>query len=442
MCACAIRVEHLSKRYRIGVRRDRPTTLGEALSNAVREPFLRLGRIGTRPPEGGETPRDAIWALDDVSFEVAAGESVGVVGRNGAGKSTLLKVLSRITEPTRGRAEIRGRVGSLLEVGTGFHAELTGRENVYLNGAVLGLRREEIRKKFDEIVAFSEVETFLETPLKHYSTGMYLRLAFAVAAHLEAEILLVDEVLAVGDEAFQKKCLGKMGEVARQGRTVLYVSHNLHSLRNLCPRGLLIEQGKIAADGAIGDVIDRYRSRDAVSGGAVEWPREGEAAPGDGRLALRAVRLRSGGSVTDQVEITEDFDVEVVYEAREEEEHLFVSIHLLDSLGGCILASANSDSMARAPDPWYHRRYAPGVYRTSCSFPGKLLNDGRYAVSVYIARRIDSRAAPVQASEVLRFQVRDNGFMRQEYSGPWLGVLRMQLPWRTEPVPAAGAMGR
>jgi homopolymeric O-antigen transport system ATP-binding protein len=241
----AIRVEHLGKRYRIG-QRERYGALRDTLAELVAVPFRRLKTVGGRGATRGE---DAIWALRDVSLEVEHGEVLGIIGHNGAGKSTLLKILSRITEPTEGRAEVFGRVGSLLEVGTGFHPELTGRENIYLNGAILGMKRSEITRRFDEMVAFAEVERFIDTPVKRYSSGMYLRLAFAVAAHLEPEILLVDEVLAVGDAAFQKKCLGRMGDVAREGRTVLFVSHNLPSIEKLCNRVIVIDGGRITIQG-------------------------------------------------------------------------------------------------------------------------------------------------------------------------------------------------
>lgn len=247
----AIRVEGLGKEYRLGAQQERYHTLGDQIRKwtSVRRLFSRAKRAEFRPP---------FWALKDVSFEVKRGEVVGIIGRNGAGKSTLLKILSRITEPTEGGADIHGRVGSLLEVGTGFHPELTGRENVFLNGAILGMRRAEIVRKFDEIVAFAEVEKFIDTPVKHYSSGMYMRLAFAVAAHLDPEILVVDEVLAVGDAQFQKKCLGKMGEVAKGGRTVLFVSHNMTAIHTLCTRAVLLRPGQPAKDGPVSDMISEY----------------------------------------------------------------------------------------------------------------------------------------------------------------------------------------
>jgi len=249
-----IKVENLSKQYRIGARRNPHPTLRESIAGAVKAPLNWFGR-------NGHSEDNTIWALKDVSFEAMPGEVVGIIGRNGAGKSTLLKILSRITEPTTGQVDLYGRVGSLLEVGTGFHTELSGRENVYLNGAILGMNRSEIDQKFDEIVAFAEIEKFIDTPVKQYSSGMYMRLAFAVAAHLEPEILVVDEVLAVGDAAFQKKCLGKMENVAREGRTVLFVSHNMGAVSNLCKTGLFIDKGKIAFLGEIQKTIDCYNHK-------------------------------------------------------------------------------------------------------------------------------------------------------------------------------------
>jgi ABC-type polysaccharide/polyol phosphate transport system ATPase subunit len=256
----AIRVENLSKLYRIAARQEDYKTLRDQMAQGFKSLFSRNGHGSAHGAERS-AHGEHIWALKDVSFEITHGEVVGIIGRNGAGKSTLLKILSRITEPTKGRAEIHGRVGSLLEVGTGFHPELTGRENIYLNGAILGMGKAEIERKFDQIVAFAEVEKFIETPLKHYSSGMYLRLAFSVAAHLEAEILLVDEVLAVGDVVFQKKCLGKMGDVAKGGRTILFVSHNMGAISNLCRRSLCLENGQVADMGETASVISAYIGR-------------------------------------------------------------------------------------------------------------------------------------------------------------------------------------
>ncbi|RLB81600.1 MAG: ABC transporter ATP-binding protein [Deltaproteobacteria bacterium] len=276
MSHVAIRIENLSKRYRIG-EREPYKALRDTLTNAMYAPFRAVSsRLkGRRSAVGAQVPNNHIWALKDVSFEVKRGEVIGIIGRNGAGKTTLLKILSRITEPTSGYAEIHGRVGSLLEVGTGFHPELTGRENIYVNGAILGMKKAEINRKFDEIVAFAEIEKFLDTPVKRYSSGMYVRLAFAVAAHLEPEILLVDEVLAVGDATFQKKCLGKMGEVAKEGRTVLFVSHNMAAIKSLCSRCLLLNEGQIESSGTPESVIGVYLFLD-IERGSIQYIRNSE----------------------------------------------------------------------------------------------------------------------------------------------------------------------
>jgi len=255
MSDIAIRVDGLGKRYQIGVAQERHDTLRDAVMAGLKKPLGWLHRNGPQPDES------VIWALKDVSFEVKQGEVVGIIGRNGAGKSTLLKILSRITRPTEGYADVYGRVGSLLEVGTGFHPELTGRENIYLNGAILGMARKEIERKFDEIVDFAEIEKFIDTPVKRYSSGMYVRLAFAVAAHMEPEILVVDEVLAVGDIAFQKKCLGKMEDVAQRGRTVLFVSHNMAAIEHLCTRGIMLEYGEVALDSTVSNVVAQYQNK-------------------------------------------------------------------------------------------------------------------------------------------------------------------------------------
>src|SRR5579859_5706115 len=279
----AIQVNNVGKEYRLGQARAAHTTLRDALMNRVASPWRR--RVA-RPTLS--SPRETIWALQDISFEVEEGEAVGIIGRNGAGKSTLLKMLSRITEPTVGSVDLYGRVGSLLEVGTGFHPELTGRENIYLNGAIIGMRRTEIDQKFDEIVAFSEVERFIDTAVKHYSSGMYLRLAFAVAAHLDPEILLIDEVLAVGDAAFQRKCLGKMGSVAQQGRTVLFVSHNMGAITQLCGRAYWISDGRLKQSGPAAEVVAAYLSDGTTDQSA--WSSASIAAP-DQEARLETARV-------------------------------------------------------------------------------------------------------------------------------------------------------
>jgi lipopolysaccharide transport system ATP-binding protein len=286
-----ITVEHLSKLFHLTQLQQRHNTLRDALMDGLTAPKRWFSR---KQPATGE-PDELLWALRDISFELKQGDVIGIIGRNGAGKSTLLKILSRITEPTEGRAVIHGRVGSLLEVGTGFHPELSGRENIYLNGAILGMHRTEIERKFDEIVAFAEIERFLDTPVKRYSSGMYVRLAFAVAAHLEPEVLVVDEVLAVGDAAFQKKCLGKMGDVAQQGRTVLFVSHNMNAVQRLCPRAILLERGRLLADGPSEEIITRYWSSGVAAAAPDEWIELSEVHhKGTGQCRIEAIAYTSG----------------------------------------------------------------------------------------------------------------------------------------------------
>jgi lipopolysaccharide transport system ATP-binding protein len=387
--------------------------------------YPQISQSGFRDQKSGH-----IWALKDVSFEINHGEVVGIIGRNGAGKSTLLKILSRTTDPTQGYAEIYGRVGSLLEVGTGFHPELTGRENIYLNAAILGMRRREIDRKFDEIVDFAEVEKFLETPVKHYSSGMYVRLAFAVAAHLEPEILLVDEVLAVGDANFQKKCLGKMGEVAKEGRTVLFVSHNMFSLQNLCLKGILLESGQIAMQGGIADVINKYLDSGRKESGEVCWDSPA-VAPGDERVRLKAVRVVSEESAKADVDISKELRIEVDYWNLEPGRRRLVSIHLNNSLGVTVLTSANMPSASLTPDPWYSRQYPIGLFRTSCTIPGYLLNDGQHSITVYINEKT-AYDNIILARDVLSFAVLDTGGMRKEYMGSiWIGAVRPRLNWNT-----------
>ena len=312
----AIRCEHLSKQYRIGSP-DSYRTLRDAISTTALAALRRL-------KNNSQNGHGHIWALQDVSFEIDRGEVVGIIGLNGAGKSTLLKILSRITGPTRGEAQIHGRVGSLLEVGTGFHPELTGRENIYLNGAILGMRKAEIDRKFDEIVAFAEVETFLDTPVKRYSSGMYVRLAFGVAAHLETEVLLVDEVLAVGDAQFQKKCFEKMRDIGIQGRTILFVSHNMSAVRSICKQALIIDKGRVVAQGEIDQTVDRYLSQVSSS------PTAGESVETN-TFSVKSVEINSiSGPVIktfDPVEVR----VRFVPKSEIKDPGLYVSILTMDS---------------------------------------------------------------------------------------------------------------
>ncbi|MGB8644435.1 MAG: ABC transporter ATP-binding protein [Anaerolineae bacterium] len=415
----AIQVEHLSKRYRIGLAQERHDTLRDALVAGVKAPFRRLRRNGGAGEEAG-----VFWALRDVSFGVENGEVIGIIGRNGAGKSTLLKILSRITDPTEGRAVIEGRVGSLLEVGTGFHPELTGRENIYLNGAILGMHKAEIEKKFDEIVAFAEIDRFLDTPVKRYSSGMYVRLAFAVAAHLETEILLVDEVLAVGDAAFQKKCLGKMGNVAREGRTVLFVSHNMAAVESMCHRVVWLDHGKVAMQDETGTVIGKYLEQVSSAYEEQTWP-DPATAPGNDDVRLHAVRLRpADGARPDQLTVATPFDIEFEYWNRRPDVRLNLSLTLYNQEGVIVFVTTT------ATDAWYGREFPVGLYKSVCRVPSGLLNDGMYRAVLRVVR--DLGVVLYQRDDVIAFQVHDTPEGRGGYYGKWPGVTRPSLPWATE----------
>lgn len=376
-----IKVENLGKKYIIGhqAKSGRYVALRDVIMQSARNVWNKTKDLVTgRPVIQGDTLEE-IWALKDVSFEVHKGEAVGIIGRNGAGKSTLLKVLSRITEPSAGKVTIKGRVASLLEVGTGFHPELTGRENVYLNGAILGMTRAEIKRKFDEIVAFAEVEQYLDTPVKRYSSGMNLRLAFAVAAHLEPEILVIDEVLAVGDAEFQKKCLGKMGDVSYAGRTVLFVSHNMKAIERLCKRCIVIDHGKIAFDGETGKAIDYYLKNKGTNC-QIEWP-QSRVAPGDDVVRLCSLRAIGEDDVAcSQFDISEPIVLEIEFRVLKAAP-ISIILHFVGASDNHIMTSM--DNYVRGG--WNKQSpYLPGTYKSSCYIPGDLFNDGRIHISLYI----------------------------------------------------------
>jgi lipopolysaccharide transport system ATP-binding protein len=356
MSAPAIRVEEAGKWYRLGTNLSHTALLSEQLGNALRAPFRRAR--GRRSPDRPDRREDGIWAVRDVTFELHKGEALGLIGRNGAGKSTLLKLLSRITLPTHGRLELRGRIATLLEVGTGFHPELTGRENIYLNGAVLGMRRAEIAKKYDEIVEFSGVERFLETPVKRYSSGMFVRLGFAVAAHLDPDVLLVDEVLAVGDAEFQRKCLGKMREAAGEGRAVIFVSHNLAAVQRLCSRALLIEGGRIKLDGSPDQVVERYMaiSRPGSGGGVTTIPDDVDRI-GSGEARLRRVVLHdAAGNPVENIGFGQPLRVTATYEVLRPLTDVCFEVGIF-SAEGTKFATAQSVDRGRpwldVPAGWY-----------------------------------------------------------------------------------------
>lgn len=414
-----IRVEDLCKHYRIGAENSHRDTLRDVLTDAFRSPFRR---VNGRKDSG---PNDTFWALKDVSFDVAPGEILGIVGRNGAGKSTLLKVLSRITGPTKGRIEIYGTVASLLEVGTGFHPELSGRENIFLNGAVLGMKRAEIARKFDEIVAFAELEKFIDTPVKRYSSGMYVRLAFAVAAHLEPDILIIDEVLAVGDAAFQKKCLGKISNVASQGRTVLFVSHNMVAVKSLCTRALLLQIGSLVEDGDPAGVIRHYLGAGRVSRAETVWA-DPTRAPSTPAFRLRSVRVRNdAGEVTSELNTSESFSVEVEYENTSAGAALGATVLIYNSDGIHVLSSLSN----REPK-WHGRAFPKGVFRSTCHFPGDLLPEGRFDVSVLVWA--NNYTISHREDYVVEFEMHESIDTRGDYFGNWSGVVRPLLDWETQ----------
>ena len=413
-----IRGVGLGKRYAIG-ERARYLALRDVLANLLRAP----ARVAGSNHVNGNAQREQIWALRDVSFEVEEGEVVGLIGRNGAGKTTLLKVLSRVTRPTTGFAEVHGRMGTLLEVGTGFHPELTGRENVFLSGAILGMSKREMRRKFDEMVAFAEVEKFIDTPLKHYSTGMQMRLAFAVAAHLEPEILLVDEVLAVGDAAFQKKCLGKMGDVSRQGRTIIFVSHNMTALRSLCTRVLWLNGGSIVETGSANDVIDHYLQKNTVANLESRWDSE-LTAPGNQQVRLRSVRVITEGDSSDQITVHTELRIEFTYWNYLPGAVLNVSMFLNNLEEVCVF-NIVSDF---APRP-------TGLIRHTLRIPGDFLNTGSYYVNILIVK--DSSTVILRQDSVVAFEVAEGKVLGNWY-GRVPGAVRPKLNWTSETIESDG----
>lgn len=421
----ALRVEALGKVYKLGEHANARDTLREALHGVGRRVFRR--------PSAGEEAASTLWALREVSFEVSDGEIVGVIGRNGAGKSTLLKILAGITVPTEGRALLAGSVASLLEVGTGFHPELTGRDNIFLNGAILGLTRADVRKRFDEIVSFSGVEKFIDTPVKRYSSGMQVRLAFAVAAHLEPEILLIDEVLAVGDSEFQKKCLGKIEEVRSGGRTVLFVSHNMPMVVRLCPRVILMERGRLVADAHGPEVVRSYLETGAGTRALRQWRTKAEA-PGDGVARLRAVRVTSDGRVSEEVDITKSVSVEVEFWRSAERPELSPLVTLQFTNDDGVVVFVSSQVTYRELS---EASRAPGVVHATCTIPGNFLAEGQLIVGVVISS-LKVPVAHVYEEDVVSFQVVDvnvDGAVRGEWAREWPGAVRPKLPWhvRLEP---------
>jgi lipopolysaccharide transport system ATP-binding protein len=414
----AIAVADLGKSYRIG----RAAAAQAGRASWPRQLGRRIGRLGGMLRHAGAD--ETLWALRHVSFEVSRGEVIGFVGRNGAGKSTLLRILSRITDPTEGRARISGRVGTLLEVGTGFHPELTGRENIFLSGAVLGMRRREIERRFDEIVAFAEIERFLETPVKRYSSGMYVRLAFAVAAHLEPEILLVDEVLAVGDVSFQKKCLGKMSDVGRQGRTVLFVSHNMVAVQNLCNRVLWFDKGRLVADGPTDQVAREYLFAASSRENERTWD-DADTAPGNHKLTVRHVSVRpEGGTTRGLMGMSVPLFAEIQFDNHIPDAYLHLSMEVHTDHGIAFTTDSHETDLATRDRP-----LPAGRFRMTCRIPPNLLNSGIHALTLIF--RQEGRMEILRCESIVTFDVVE----LEERPGAWLGraygVVHPRLDWHT-----------
>lgn len=412
-----IEIENISKKYNLRASQKR---------NTLRDVFSGVFKSANGSGEKGKI----LWALRDVSFDVAEGETVALIGNNGAGKSTLLKILSRIIKPSSGKAVLRGRVGSLLEVGTGFHQELSGRENIFLNGAVLGMRREEIEKKFDEIVAFSEIEEFLETPVKFYSSGMYMRLAFAVAAHLEPEILIVDEVLAVGDLSFQRKCLNKMRDVSEHGRTVIFVSHNMQAVTRLCSRAVWIENGQVRQDASATEVVGNYLNSQTATVSERFW-QNADDAPGNDTVILRGVRVtEENGKPNSTFDIRYPVVVEITYEVLRENQILMPDLRIYNDQGICVFTSHDLD------EHWRSTPRSKGVYQSRAEIPGNFLAEGNFFVTVSattyepLNRHFDER----DAVAFIVADSLDGNSARGDYAGQMDGIVRPILEWNTEKI--------
>jgi lipopolysaccharide transport system ATP-binding protein len=407
----AIVVDGLSKQYSLSL--DRAATLREAIATTA----SRLLRPNLER-EGAKRQRDAFWALNDISFDVDHGEIVGVIGNNGAGKSTLLKILSRITLPSRGSVRLWGKVGALLEVGTGFHPELSGRDNVFLNGILLGMNRRDIARRFDEIVAFAEIGPFIDIPVKRYSSGMYVRLAFAVAAYLESDILLVDEVLAVGDVAFQRKCLSRMGEIAHAGRTILFISHNLTAIQALCPRTIWIDNGVITADGETREVLSRYLRASDSSGSSRERNWQGGRGPAAGGIEVRyAAAYPIGETPSAPIDVETTFRLEFKFAVSVTTVPTHLSLQLVDEQGVLIFDVGTGEKRA----PW-----AQGLHTVQCEIPRHFLNDGLYRFNLLLYQE----GKPIlHLSDIVGIDVLDSGAQRSGWFGKWPGVLRPKLHW-------------
>lgn len=427
-----IKVENLSKSYQLGdfgtgtISRDLERFW--ARIRGKEDPFLRIGEVNDRTVKGVS---DIVWGLKDINFEVNQGDAVGIIGRNGAGKSTLLKVLSRVTSPTTGSVKVKGRITSLLEVGTGFHPELTGRENIYLNGAILGMRKNEIKRKFDEIVDFSGVERYIDTPVKRYSSGMYVRLAFAVAAHLESEILIVDEVLAVGDAEFQKKCLGKMGDISgNEGKTVLFVSHNIHSISALCDNTMLLKNGALDAYDRTNTIINKYLSSEIISDSEKVWP-DLNNAPGNEIVKMLAIKvINDKGEKSKLFDVAKPIIIVIKYQVFKEGYILWHGLNLHNDINDNIFDTHSVTS------EWYNKKHPIGIFSTKVTIPGNFLAEGRITVGVAIfnhkAGQIHFHITQVVSFEVIDHLVDGIITARGNTMGIFPGIVRPLLKWESE----------
>ena len=431
----------MSKLYRLGVEQQSDNNLATAMGSFFRNPLANFRKyrslydfrdVDVENLEGGSesgSREDILWAVRDLSFEVPRGQILGIVGQNGAGKSTLLKILSRITAPTSGRAIIHGRVGSLLEVGTGFHQELTGRENIYLNGTILGLRKREVDKMFDEIIDFAGVDRFLDTPVKRYSSGMKVRLGFAVAAHLDPEVLIVDEVLAVGDAEFKRKCLGKMESIGEQGRSILFVSHNMPQVTRLCNRVIMLENGGIVKDGGPHEVVEHYLSAGKHRVALREWPNL-EEAPGGDIARLRSVSVRNEkNEISDTMDIRQPVTVQVEFDCLQSGYVLMPAFSLCNEEAQIIFCSNDTET------EWLGKERMPGRYVARVVIPGNFLTEGTMVVNTAIWQWEPTRRIEYHAPDVVAFQVIDTlegDSARGHYPGDLPGTVRPKLEWHTE----------
>ncbi len=412
-----IKVQNLSKRYRLGLKEKQAETLAGQIANAIKSPWQNLKRL-RQLSRFGEEDDSIFWALKDVSFEVKEGEVLGIIGKNGAGKSTLLKILSQITEPTFGKIEIYGRVASLLEVGTGFHPELSGRENIYMNGTILGMTRREIDSKLDEIIDFSGVEKFIDTPVKFYSSGMKVRLGFSVAAHLDPEILIIDEVLAVGDYEFQKKCLGKMEDVSKyQGRTVLFVSHNMDAVKSLCSRVILLKDGEVIGNGNPGEIIEKYLLRSQLSNLNLRWP-ESEM-PGNETVRVKSISLASEDPNQDYLARDKDLNFTFKFRLLENGIPLNLSLHLFSVTGECIM-----NVFSQIPVPVLDE----GDYESNAIIPANLLNEGRYFITLMFVKNTSQVFFTME--EVLMFELIETNRPKINWHGKIPGFIHPKINFK------------